>query len=288
MPTHCTECALSPLPQTDVDDSGVERRFGGVARLYGAAALERFAGARVGVVGLGGVGTWAAEALARSGVAHLRLIDLDHVSESNTNRQIHALDGEFGRAKVLSMARRIEAIHPLARVEPVEDFVAPENVAVLLAGLDLVIDAVDQAAAKTAMAAWARIHGVALVVCGAAGGRRDPSRIRCEDLARTRGDALLARVRQRLRHEHGFAPAGASRQAPRFGIDAIYSDEAGSAMPAFAPDEAPPGSPLACAGYGSAVTVTATMGLAAAARGLELLLVAPDVPAALAPARRAP
>jgi tRNA A37 threonylcarbamoyladenosine dehydratase len=260
--------AASQPPEAAAD---AQRRFGGVARLYGAAALERFAIARVGVVGLGGVGTWAAEALARSGVAHLRLIDLDHVSESNTNRQVHALDGEYGRAKVQSMAERVAAIHPLAQVETVEDFVTAHNAGELLAGLDLVVDCIDQAAAKAAMVAWARHRGLPIVVCGAAGGRRDPVRIRREDLARTRGDALLARVRQRLRQEYGFPAAGRGRQAPRFGVEAIYSDEPALMQPACAPDEAPPGSPLACGGYGSAVTVTAAMGLAAAAHALTLL-----------------
>ncbi len=253
-------------------EDGTERRFGGVARLYGQAALARFGRARVAIVGLGGVGTWAAEALARSGVGAQTLIDLDHVSESNTNRQIHALETEFGKAKVVAMAERIRLIHPQARVCAIEEFVTAQNVGALLAGLDLVIDCIDQVAAKAALIAHARGAGIAVVTCGGAGGRKDPARIRCDDLARTHADPLLAAVRHRLRHDYGFAPAGAAgaRRAAPFGIDAVYSDEAfvGSGAAAGA---AAPGNPLACGGYGSAVTVTATMGFAAAARALALL-----------------
>ena len=256
----------------DADRSArAERRLGGVARLYGSDGLARFAVARVAVVGVGGVGSWTAEALARSGVAHLTLVDLDHVSESNTNRQIQALDDEFGKAKVLAMARRIEAIHPCARVRPIEEFVDPANVHELLADVEVIVDCIDQAAAKAAIVAYARDRGIALVVCGAAGGRRDPARIRRDDLARTQGDALLARVRQRLRREYGFAGRGSGRQAPRFGVDAVFSDEPASMPPLCPPGESAPGSPLACGGFGSAVTVTATMGLVAAARVLDIL-----------------
>ncbi len=246
----------------------LSRRFGGVARLYGEAALAGFLRARVGVVGLGGVGTWAAEALARSGVGRLRLIDLDHVSESNTNRQIHALDTEFGKSKVGAMAERIALIHPRAEVEAVEDFVSADNVAALLGGLDLVIDCIDAVAAKAALVAWARSVGIRVVTCGGAGGRRDPARIRCDDLARTHGDPLLAALRHRLRHEFGFSPA-AGKPVASFGVRAVFSDE-----PLHWPVQdigVAPGSPLACGGYGSAVTVTATMGFAAAACALEQL-----------------
>jgi tRNA A37 threonylcarbamoyladenosine dehydratase len=247
----------------------LERRFGGVARLYGAQNLALFARARVAVVGLGGVGTWAAEALARSGVAHLTLIDLDHISESNTNRQIHALDDEFGKAKVLAMAQRIVAINPLAQVRAIEEFITADNVRAQLTDIDVIIDCTDQASAKAAMAAHARECRIALVVCGGAGGRKDPGRIRRDDLARTQGDALLANVRHRLRHDYGFADRGRAKRAPCFGIDAVYSDEPLSRPEPCQSGEIQPGSPLACGGYGSAVTVTATMGMAAAACALD-------------------
>jgi len=270
------------MSRTDADETlgfDPQRRFGGVVRLYGTAGLARFNAARVAVVGIGGVGTWAAEALARTGVGHLTLIDLDHVTESNTNRQIHALDDQFGMAKVLAMARRIDAIHPGAQVRTVEEFVTPQNAAGLLKGVDLVIDCVDQVAAKVAMACAARASACTLIMCGGAGGRRDPGRIRHGDLARSGGDALLASVRQRLRRDHGYPARGSGAQAPPFGILAVYSDEALQPAPAC-PPEAAPGSPLACGGYGSAVTVTATMGFAAAACALEHILRGPLPPAA--------
>ncbi len=248
---------------------GLERRFGAVARLYGSQSMDRFGRVRVAVVGIGGVGTWAAEALARTGVAHLTLIDLDHVSESNTNRQIHALDDEYGRAKVQSMARRIAAIHPRAQVQAVEEFVDADNMDRLLTDIDVIVDCIDQASSKAAMAAHAHDRGIALVVCGAAGGRKDPARIRRDDLARAQGDALLANVRHRLRHDYGFAGRGSGKRAPRFGIDAIFSDEPVSRLARCQPGEVPPGSPLACGGLGSAVTVTATMGMVAAACALD-------------------
>lgn len=260
--------ARPPSDGADVD----ARRFGGVARLYGAAALERFGRARVGIIGMGGVGTWAAEALARSGAGRLRLVDLDHVAVSNTNRQIHALETEFGKAKVAAMAERIALIHPQAQVEAIEDFATPENAAALVAGLDVLVDCVDQVAAKAALIAEARGQGIAVVTCGGAGGRKDPARIRHDDLARTHGDPLLAAVRQRLRHRYGFAGVGSGgpRRPARFGVTAVFSDETfqGAATAAA-------GSPLACGGYGSAVTVTATMGLAAAACVLAHLAAEP-------------
>ncbi|HXY05756.1 MAG TPA: tRNA threonylcarbamoyladenosine dehydratase [Burkholderiaceae bacterium] len=248
----------------------IERRFGAVARLYGPASLARFGAARIAVVGLGGVGTWAAEALARCGVGRLTLIDLDHIAPSNTNRQIHALEPNFGKAKVQAMADRIRAIHPAADLRTVEDFLTAENVAQCLQGIDLVIDCIDQVAAKAALIAYARNNGIAAVTCGGAGGRTDPARIRRDDLARTRGDRLLARLRHCLRRQYGYCGPGRGKQAPRFGIPAIFSDEPLTQPAAMCePLDGPPGSPLACGGYGSSVTVTATMGLAAAAWALE-------------------
>lgn len=269
----CSAALSTPWPADALPIAPLQqRRFGGVARIYGQAALERFARARIGVVGLGGVGTWAAEALARSAVANLRLIDLDHVAESNTNRQIHALGEEYGKAKVQAMAQRIQAINPLAQVQAIEDFLDADNAARLLAQLDVVIDCTDQVAAKAALIACARAAGVAVVTCGAAGGRKDPARIRRDDLARTQGDPLLASVRRCLRQQYGFAAAQPGRSAPQFAVAAIYSDETVVWRAATAAEhDGAPGSPLACGGYGSAVTVTATMGFAAATWALEVL-----------------
>jgi tRNA A37 threonylcarbamoyladenosine dehydratase len=272
----------------DAPAPDLERRFGGVSRLYGAAGYEKLRRARVAVAGLGGVGSWAAEALARSGVGSITLIDLDHIAESNANRQIHALGDEFGKAKVLAMAERIALINPSARTLCVEEFVTPDNVQALLRDVDVVIDCIDQVSAKAALIAHARGLGIAAVTCGAAGGRVDPTRIRCDDLARALGDPLLSKVRYRLRRDYRFprAPAGGSRggsaaRPPRFGVPAVFSDERprpaqGAADPAAtcAPAERIAGAPLACAGYGSTVVVTAPLGFAAAARALDWILTA--------------
>lgn len=253
--------ALAPAYSHEVDRA---RRFGGIARLYGSRVLTALAGARACVVGVGGVGSWAAEALARSGVGRLRLIDLDHVAESNINRQIHALEPTLGQAKVLAMRERIAAIDPNTRVETVEDFLTADNAAALIDGCDVVIDAIDNVRAKTALVLACRDAGVALIVCGGAGGKADPTRIRVDDLTRTEQDPLLAKLRKRLRAEHGF-PRDPRR---RFGISAVYSDE-----PLELPDTVCEAGPmgLACAGYGSSMVVTASFGLFAASQALEVL-----------------
>ena len=244
-------------------DEARERRFGGVARLLGEQALARLGASHVAVVGIGGVGSWAAEALARSGVGALTLIDLDHVAESNINRQVHALDSTLGAAKGETMARRIAQIAPRCAVHVVDDFVTPENAASLVPADSIVVDAIDQPRAKAAIVALAVARGQSLVVCGAAGGVVDGLTLRRGDLAHTRGDPLLASVRARLRRHHGFA-----RDLQRaFAVDALYfagprpAQRAGAAATVAA---GAAGAPLACAGYGSIVTVTAAMGLAAA------------------------
>lgn len=245
----------------------LERRFGGVRRLYGADALRRFQDAHVCVVGIGGVGSWAAEALARSAVGRITLIDLDMVAESNVNRQIHALDEAFGKAKTDAMAERIRAINPACRVETIEDFVTPDNVGAMLGrDFDSVVDAIDQVRTKAAMIAWCANHGVPLVTAGGAGGQTDPVRIEITDLARTVQDPLLAKVRSLLRKEYGFT----RDPKKKFGIPAVYSSE-----PVRYPDTGAscdvPASPagLNCAGYGSSVCVTATFGLFAASEALR-------------------
>ncbi|MDR2189035.1 MAG: tRNA threonylcarbamoyladenosine dehydratase [Azonexus sp.] len=197
------------------------RRFGGVARLYGEAGAARLRGAHVAVVGIGGVGSWCAEALARTGIGRLTLIDLDMLAESNANRQIHALDDLWGKAKVEAMKERIAAINPACRVACVEDWITPENVGNYLAGdYSVVIDAIDQARAKVAMIAHCQRRGVAIVVAGAAGGQVDPTRIKLADLSQTIQDPLLAKVRAQLRRDHGFPRGG-----KKFGVSAVFSTE---------------------------------------------------------------
>jgi tRNA A37 threonylcarbamoyladenosine dehydratase len=250
-------------------DADLERRFGAVQRLYGAPAFARVSAAHVAIVGIGGVGSWVAEALARSGVGHLTLIDLDHVAESNVNRQVHALGATLGQAKVLAMAERIAAINPAATVACIDEFVTVENAATIVPPCDAVVDCIDQVAPKAALLAACRARGLVVLASGAGGGRTDPTRIRHADLARAQGDPLLAKVRYRLRRQHGFPRERASAQdhtrARKFGIVAVFSDEPVHGRPSGS------GGALACAGYGSVVTVTASIGLTLAAQALQRL-----------------
>lgn len=257
--------AVSPMSATEVD---LERRFGGVARLYGDRALPRLASASVCVVGIGGVGSWVVEALARSGIGHLTLIDLDHVAESNINRQTHALDSTLGQAKVLAMRARVLDINPVCQVTTIDDFLTPENVADLLAGFDLIVDAIDNVRAKVAMAAHCRQHRMALIMAGGAGGKTDPTRIRVDDLSRTEQDPLLAKVRAQLRKAHGF-PRDPRR---KFAIEAVYSCEPLRYPPTSVCETGRGLQGLACAGYGSSMAMTASVGLFVAARAMNHLL----------------
>lgn len=241
----------------------LERRFGALRRLYGDAGYARIRAARVAIVGLGGVGSWACEALARSGVAALTLIDLDHVAESNINRQVQALGATLGQAKTLALRDRIADIHPECKVFSIEAFVDESNWPGLLAQpVDVVIDACDQVRAKLALAGWALQTGTALVTVGAAGGKRRPQDVQVSDLALVTHDPLLASMRQRLRKRQGAARDGA------LGVRCVFSRER-VAAPADACDS--DGS-LNCHGYGSSVSVTATFGMVAANEALEFLL----------------
>lgn len=254
---------ILPLPAADAADIDFERRFGGIARLYGDAALAAFRNAHICVIGVGGVGSWAVEALARSAIGRITLIDLDHLAESNVNRQIHALTDTLGQAKVTALAERIAQINPFCEVSEVEEFVTEDNLASLIVPgrFDYVIDAIDNARAKTALVVHCRAHQIPLVTIGSAGGQIDPTRIAIIDLSRTEQEPLLARVRKRLRAHHGF-PRGTKN---KFGIDAVYSTEPLRHPELCATDEDATGlTGLNCAGYGSAVVVTASFGFVAA------------------------
>lgn len=241
------------------------RRFGGLARLYGMAGAARIRAAHVVVVGLGGVGSWTAEALARSGVRRLTLIDMDHIAESNVNRQIHALSQTLGQSKIEAMAARIAEIHPSCQLDLIDDFVAPENWPGLLpARPDALIDACDQVKAKLAMAVWAMQDNVPFVTVGAAGGKRWAHQVEVDDLAAVTHDPLLAQLRYRLRKHHG-----APRTGKRIGVRCVFSREAvqgPDASCAVTGDGS-----LNCHGYGSVVPVTATFGLCAASVVMNLL-----------------
>lgn len=251
-----------------------ERRFGGISRLYGTDGAARLRDAHVCVVGIGGVGSWSAEALARNAVGRITLIDLDMVAESNTNRQIHALGDVYGKAKVDVMAERIRAINPACEVTCIEDFVTPDNVEQMLdRGFSAVIDAIDQVRAKAAMIAFCRRQKIPIVVAGAAGGQIDPTQIRVTDLSQTVQDPLLAKVRSILRREYGYSKEGKKK----FGISAVFSTE-----PLRYPDSGAScdnkGGPagLNCAGFGSSVCVTSVFGMAAAAHTLNQLVARND------------
>ncbi|MDR7295515.1 tRNA A37 threonylcarbamoyladenosine dehydratase [Pelomonas aquatica] len=246
---------------TDQLDADLERRFGGLRRLHGEAAYLRLRAARFAVVGLGGVGSWAVEALARSGVAALTLIDLDQVSESNINRQIQALGSTVGMAKAEALRQRIADIHPGCAVRVIEEFVEPDNWPALINGTEFegLIDCCDQVRAKATLAAWAREQRLPFVTVGAAGGKREPHRVLLDDLHATTHDPLLASLRQRLRKHHGAPRSGA------MGVACVYSRE-----PVHLPEQTEGAAcdvdgSLNCHGYGSSVTVTATFGLCAAA-----------------------
>lgn len=247
-----------------------ERRFGGIARLYGRAALARFKSAHICVIGVGGVGSWVVEALARSAIGQITMIDLDNVAESNINRQIQANSDTIGKAKVTALAERIELINPDCIVNEIEDFVTPDNIGAMLGrtSFDYVIDAIDDVKAKTALIAYCREHQIPLVTIGAAGGQTDPCKIEIRDLARTEQEPLLALVRKRLRQNHGF-PRGSKS---KFHIDAVFSMEALSQPLGVETSDGVTG--LNCAGFGSSVVVTASFGMAAAAHVLRQLAIA--------------
>ena len=259
-----------------LDDSWTER-FGGIDRLYGAGALARFSRSHVAVVGLGGVGSWLVEALARSGVGRLTLIDADDLCVSNTNRQLPALAGQYGRGKAEVMAERCRAINPQMSVEVVASFLTPSNLEDLLGrGYDLVIDACDSFRTKVEAIAWCRRRKLPIITVGAAGGRLDPTLVRVRDLSRTEHDAMLALIRRKLRGEFNF-PKGPKRY---FSVPAIYSLEnvqypqadgtVCGLRPKLGADAA---MKLDCgAGLGAATHITGAFAFVAAGKALEMLL----------------
>lgn len=311
MPMSASDRSPVAAPVLNAEEAADRaRRVGGVARLYGAAGLAAFERAHIAVIGIGGVGSWVVEALARSAIGRLTLIDLDNIAPSNANRQIHALEGNYGKAKVTAMAERIALIDPQCTVVEIEDFAEPDNFQALLGGgFDYVIDAIDSVRTKTALIAWCVERGQPVITVGGAGGQLDPTRIRIDDLAQTIQDPLLSKVRSGLRKNHGFARG----PKVKFKVPAVYSDE-----PLIYPSAAPhnlleePGTTvdalldssmdssmdsltdsvvdssanpagdlevavgqgpigLNCAGFGSSVCVTASFGFAAAAYVLRTL-----------------
>jgi tRNA A37 threonylcarbamoyladenosine dehydratase len=250
------------MAEDKIEDSLDSRRFGGVSRLYGSELRARFQQATVVVAGLGGVGSWAAEALARTGIGHLVLVDFDHIAESNTNRQLHALEGQYGKAKVQAMGERMMQINPDIQLTICDEFLEPGKIDAVVPENALVLDATDSVQTKIALVIWSTQQNRSLVMCGAAGGKTDPTSVRCDDLSRTEQDALLAKVRQGLRQDHGFS----RNLKKKIGVRAIYSHE---------PRAGASSGGLACSGYGSTVMVTAACGFAAAAEILNLIAIQP-------------
>jgi tRNA A37 threonylcarbamoyladenosine dehydratase len=266
---------VPPSLPSDADQADAERRFGGIGRLYGAAALARFRSAHVCVIGVGGVGSWIVEALARSAIGELTLIDLDNVAESNINRQIQALSGTLGQAKIGALAERIAQINPFCKVNLIEEFIEPGNLDQMIGAhrYDYVVDAIDSVKAKAALIAYCRDRQLPMVIIGSAGGKTDPTRIELRDLSKTEQEPLLKMVRKRLRNEYGFPRS----LKTRFNVDAVFSMEPVS-MPEGEQCEVDGEgiTGLNCAGFGSSMVVTATFGMVAAGHLLRRLADAAD------------
>ena len=250
-------------------------RFGGIGRLYGEAAQLALARAHFAVIGLGGVGSWSAEALARSGVGQLTLIEMDEVCVTNTNRQIHALASQIGQSKNLALANRLRDINPEIQINSVEDFLDLENIGThIQPHLHVVIDAMDAAHIKAALVAYCSAMKIRLITVGSSGGKRDPRQVVVADLARTEGDPMLAKIRTQLYRHYGFA----RDHNRKFRTDAVFSPEQ---MVYPKPDGSvcmekqvlQDGVKLDCTGgFGSSVMVTGSFGFVAAARAVERYL----------------
>ncbi len=265
---------------TELLEFDLERRFSGVGRLYGQAGAQRIFKAHVLVVGIGGVGSWVVEALARSGVGRLTLVDMDHIAESNINRQIHALSQTLGQSKCLAMKNRVLDIHPECEVQIIDDFVQVDNwldmVKSIVTPLDFLIDACDQIKAKSTLAAWCLKQQVEMVCIGAAGGKKRADLMQMDDLLSVTHDPMLAKLRYNLRKEGVLL-----RDQKKSTIQCVYSKEeilnpwaaqsddpsavnTGESITTSAND-------LSCHGYGSSVAVTASFGFCAAGWALERL-----------------
>lgn len=256
---------------SEIETGGYEHRFGGVFRLYGKEAMMILRAAHVLIVGIGGVGSWAAEALARSGIGHLTLVDWDDICFSNTNRQIHALTGTAGRAKVDILAERIQLINPECSVSPIREFYSDKNAdALITPDLSYVVDAIDRKNAKIHLITRCKAIGVPVIVSGGAGGRVDPSRIRTTDLRDSYNDPLLASIRKQLRRN---LPGMHLNPKKKFHIPCVFSAETlryphpdgGICFEKPVADQGP--QQLDCQfGFGAASFVTGSFGFAMAAR----------------------
>ena len=250
----------SAIEQTDYD-----RRFAGANRIYSESNFQTFENSHVMVIGIGGVGSWAVEALARSGVGKLTLIDMDVIVASNVNRQLPALSSTFGHAKIDIMAQRCREINTQIQIKLVDDFLTPDNVTELLADRpDVVLDCIDDVKAKLALMLHCRFNKIPLIVSGGAGGKLDPLKIRVADLSKTEQDPMLAKLRTQLRSK-GIC----KKPKEKFGITCVYSvDNPFSNAEACGVDSS---AGLRCGGYGSAVVVTSSFAMVAVAEVLKKL-----------------
>jgi len=252
----------------------VDRRFGGVKRLYGKQALERFSNAHIVVIGIGGVGSWVVEALARNAIGKLTLIDMDVVAESNINRQLPALSSTIGQNKIDVMAKRINEINPACEVSLIDDFITTDNIAELIpVNSSYVIDCIDSSRVKAALIAWCKRQKIKIITLGGAGGQIDPTLIKMSDLSRTEHDPLLSKTRKILRQNYGFS----SNLKRRFAIPCVYSSEhlhyaTSSGEVSQKKSKSDTSNKLSCAGgLGSSVMVTASFGFIAVAYILKKL-----------------
>jgi len=273
-PEHGTLNAITNIVSNVAGvDQQYERRFQGTQTLYGTAAFDIFAAAHVYIIGVGGVGSWAAEALARTAVGNITLIDLDVLVASNVNRQLPALDSTFGQSKIAAMGARLHEINPKLTLHLVDDFLTVDNVATLLPSRSeakaaaaahrpiVILDCVDDMSAKLAIALHCRFNKLKLVCAGGAGGKIDPSQITVSDLKDSYQDPLLARLRNKLRHEKGINSA----LKDKFGIRCVYSTEPPRV------DKSCQAGGLQCGGYGSAVAVTSVVAMIMVSEALHML-----------------
>ncbi|OAQ14457.1 sulfur acceptor protein CsdL [Bibersteinia trehalosi Y31] len=243
-----------------------EQRFGGIGRLYTPDGLAKLRQAHICVVGIGGVGSWAVEALARSGIGKITMIDMDDICVTNINRQIHAMSGEIGKLKTEVMKERVAQINPECIVEIIDDFLTQDNLREYLQrNYDYVIDAIDSVRVKAAMIAFCKRHKIKIITVGGAGGQTDPSQIQIVDLSKTVQDPLAARVRTLLRKEYGFSSKS------KFGVDCVFSTQQ-LIFPKMG-DGCEVSATMNCAnGFGAVTMVTATFGFFAVSRVIDKLL----------------
>lgn len=243
-----------------------EQRFGGIGRLYSPEGLAKLRQAHICVVGIGGVGSWVVEALARSGVGKITLIDMDDICVTNINRQLHAMSGEIGKLKTEVMKTRVLNINPECEVQIIDDFLTLDNLAdYLQRGYDYVIDAIDSVRVKAAMIAFCKRNKIKIITTGGAGGQTDPTQIQIVDLSKTVQDPLAARVRALLRKEYGFS------NKSKFGVDCVFSTQQ-PIFPKMA-EGCEVSATMNCAnGFGAATMITATFGFFAVSRVIDKLL----------------